>query len=445
MFYIIETQEQLDKFKTYDLSDSFVEFITQDDRMHPALSEVSLVYIKPSKSRTGFILPVDHSEGFSLPLNDIIALIDDKVHNLTVLDAKKAKYHLNEQRSVKDLKMFQFLENGKDIDSSTYNTVAHNFLYGKYPSRIDINKLIPISKHQEKWNNLVKDLKIKQGSYKKYHSFYSNDVNNAFRKIESNGIGVDHDRLFNHYTLKNPLMSEISGMIFSQYNLYTATGRPSNAFNGINFAAMNKGDSSREFIIPKHDRLIEMDYSSYHPRILADLVDYSFEEEDIHTHLGKMYFGVDELTQEQYDESKGMTFKNMYTNQGDNLGIPFFDKVKELKDYLWEMYKEKGYIKSPLSKMKLKGIESKTKILPYLLQKYETERNVIVINQLHEYLVDKTTELVMYSYDSFLFDYSNHDEPEIIQDLKNILEDGNRYPVSLSQGKNYATLKRFTL
>ena len=38
------------------------------------------------------------------------------------------------------------------------------------------------------------------------------------------------------------------GMFYSEYNLFTSTGRPSNRFGGINFAALNKKDGSRETV-----------------------------------------------------------------------------------------------------------------------------------------------------------------------------------------------------
>ncbi len=36
------------------------------------------------------------------------------------------------------------------------------------------------------------------------------------------------------------------GLVYSDYNIYTSTGRPSNAFGGINFAALNKNDKPRK-------------------------------------------------------------------------------------------------------------------------------------------------------------------------------------------------------
>ena len=43
------------------------------------------------------------------------------------------------------------------------------------------------------------------------------------------------------------------GLVYSEYNPYTTTGRPSNRFGGTNFAALNKTDGSREKYISRFD------------------------------------------------------------------------------------------------------------------------------------------------------------------------------------------------
>ena len=53
---------------------------------------------------------------------------------------------------------------------------------------------------------------------------------------------------------KNGLMTT-TGYVFSEYNLFTSTGRPSNRFGGINFAALNKKDGSRERFISRYSSI----------------------------------------------------------------------------------------------------------------------------------------------------------------------------------------------
>jgi hypothetical protein len=204
---------------------------------------------------------------------------------------------------------------------------------------------------------------------------------------------------------------------------------------------MNKNDGSRKSFIAENDRLVEFDYQSYHIRILAYHIGYVFDS-DIHSHLAKYYFGTDEITRSQYEESKSLTFKLLYTDSisEEVADIPFFAKVKEYKESLWNIYRKQGYIESIISKRPIRGITSKTQILPYILQNYETERNILVLNDIFKYLACKRTKLVLYNYDSFLFDYSKEDGKQTLCDIQMILEQDD-YKTSCKHGSNYQEMK----
>ena len=75
--------------------------------------------------------------------------------------------------------------------------------------------------------------------------------------------------------------------VYTQYNLKTLTTRPSNTFNGVNYAALNKENGSRQCFIPRNDLLVELDISAYHPTLLAKLIGYDFGDKDIHAAAGK--------------------------------------------------------------------------------------------------------------------------------------------------------------
>jgi len=65
--------------------------------------------------------------------------------------------------------------------------------------------------------------------------------------------------------------------VYSDYNIYTSTGRPSNAFGGINFAALNKNDGTREKFVSRfgeNGTLVQFDYEAFHLRLAADLIGY---------------------------------------------------------------------------------------------------------------------------------------------------------------------------
>lgn len=442
MYYIIETEEQLEKFSAYDFTNCFVDVIPSNDNCHPKLADISLIYIKPFRSRMGFMLCLDHTEAFSLSKESVEAFIINKLGNIYAIDGKRMRYFTKRDSALYCLKMANYLATGDIIDESKFNTTAHNFFCQKYEYRSDINKIIPIAKHFEKYEKLISSIKVDYAWFKtKYYKLYGGLAPRLFNSIESNGISIDNDVFFSHYTPKEALMSVKSYKTYSQYNLYTATGRPSNAFNGINYAAMNKNDGSRKSFIAENDRLVEFDYQSYHIRILAYHIGYVFDS-DIHSHLAKYYFGTDEITRSQYEESKSLTFKLLYTDSisEEVADIPFFAKVKEYKESLWNIYRKQGYIESIISKRPIRGITSKTQILPYILQNYETERNILVLNDIFKYLACKRTKLVLYNYDSFLFDYSKEDGKQTLCDIQMILEQDD-YKTSCKHGSNYQEMK----
>lgn len=439
MFYIIETPEQLAKFSEYNLEHSFIEPILYNDNYHPVLTEVSAYYIKPMQSRTGFILPISHSETLSLSQESILELFANKVRKAYVFDAKRTFYHLNLQVPVLCLKTAKFMESGEILDINSFNQPIHNWLYASHGSRYDINRIIPISKLTEKYDNFVsanKDL-FKSAIYKKgYYKFYNHLVNTSLYEIERQGLTANIELIQEQHPDSNIDFMSDGEKIYTQYNQYTHTGRPSNAFNKVNFGALNKSDGERSMLIPGNDLLVEFDYSSYHPRILANLTGYDFKGEDIHTHLGKMYYETDELTEDQYSEIKKINFRNLYVQSKEFLNFAFFRGVYELTNRLWYEYNDKGWIESIISKKPIRGITSKTQILPYLLQSYETERNCIMMNQLQELLTDTKSKLILYTYDSFLIDYSKEDGKEILEQVQSVLEtDG--FTVSVKVGKNY--------
>lgn len=77
-----------------------------------------------------------------------------------------------------------------------------------------------------------------------------------------------------------------------------------------------------------------------------------------------------------------------------------------------------------------------------MLQNLETEFNAGLINDLMQRLDGKNTKLILYTYDSFLFDYSPKDTPAII---KSILETFKEIPFHLKAGFNYNELKQINL
>ena len=53
------------------------------------------------------------------------------------------------------------------------------------------------------------------------------------------------------------------------------------------------------------------------------------------------------------------------------------------------------------------------------------------------YLQNKKTNVVLYTYDAFLFDFSKEDGKETLEDIKKILEEGTKYPVKFKYSKDF--------
>ena len=273
-----------------------------------------------------------------------------------------------------------------------------------------------------------------------------NDVYDTYNKvvipnlsyIENNGIYVEPTKVdLNHKKHVND-----NNLLFSEYNIFTSTGRPSNRFGGINFAALNKDDGSREPFQSRYGKngmLVEYDFDSYHVRLIADIIGYKFPNGSVHKYLGDQY-GIDD-----YNESKGMTFKLLYggipKEVSDN--IPFFGKVSEYIKVKWREYKRSFSVKSDIYNREIKSQNlfnmNSNKLFNYLIQLDETENNMNVITGIKEYLKDKDTKLVLYNYDSFLFDYCQKDGKNILNEIKNIIEN-NKFPTKVKAGKNYNSL-----
>jgi len=443
VYYIIETEEQLSKFSKYNFSKCVVDVVTNNDQWHLSCSFISLLYIRPHKSRAGFIIPISHTESSTISYDKVLFFLENITEDIYAIDSKRFKYYFSKIKNLYCLKASYYVKENAAFTEGDFDTVAHKFFYSRYDTLESINTIIPISKHYEKLEAISAILK-KYISHTDvpYYNLYGRIAPEVFYNIERTGLSIVEKEFDSFFSLKNKKASIEGTKVYTQYNLFTSTGRPSNAFNGVNYAALNKENTSRKCFVPNNDYFLEFDYSSYHLKILCDLIGYNFDQKDIHTHLASFYFDTKEVTAEQYAEGKGMTFRLLYTesNIKELEEIPFFKKVRDFKKQVWEEYKSKGFIKSIYSGRPLKNIDSITQILPHILQNYETERNIEVMHKIINLLKRKSTKLVLYCYDSFLFDFSKKDGRDLIDMLLDCLEADN-YSVSIKYGKNYNDLK----
>jgi len=406
-------------------------------------SSISLLYVYCIDSSNEYILCYDHSESESL---DIQTLTDylNAVEKIFCYDKRRLlKY--SSKNNVIDIDLVQWFYSNKHLDED-YDTNTHDQFYRTYENLSDINVVIPISKHYDRCKRIREQFfdvldYFEDQSYGTTPSYdYYDFILRTLYNVESSGLYVDHKLFTKHF--KDTIYD--NKLVFSEYNIYTTTGRPSNRFNGINYAALNKEDGSRAAFISrfKNGILVQFDYDAYHLRLLADLIDYKFPDGiSVHEHLGKMYFEKDTLTEDEYQESKQISFKLLYGGiSKEYLSIDFFAKIKQYTDLLFEKFNEDGFIESPLAGRKLyrKFFTdiNPSKLLNYFIQIYETERNISIISSILELLQSNESKLILYTYDSFLFDLNVYNE-DLIGQIKTILEQENKFPVKFTKGTNY--------
>jgi hypothetical protein len=429
MFYIIERQEQLDKLGPFN--DCFVQFIQQNDNYHPKLSPLSLIYVRDITQHKGYVLCLDHNESFALSQQDVFEWLLGNTDRLFVLNKKEAMYHFNYPDKLYDI---NFIEHP---DLTGIFTSCHTFYYRQHTANPITNKLIPISKHYEECElmfNIVLPIIQQYRSNNVVYAFNNGPLTRVFHDIESNGIKVDKQCFIDAYgkDLQYPQLNLSKGRIYSQYNLYTLTGRPSNTYNSINFAALDKNNGERLCYRPTNDKFVEFDIQGYHPRILGDMIDFNFGDKNTYETLSEL-LGVTP------QEAKELTFKQLYGGVWKEYrNQPFFRDIVTLTDGIWDEYQ---YGKQYATRNRIFTLDkdmTQSKLLNYIIQSHETSNNVVMLDNILNYLRDKQTKLVLYVYDSILIDYASSDGDQVLLDIKDMIH----YPVNIKTGKNYHVLEK---
>lgn len=417
MYWLVENEEQLSVLKNSSYKKAFIEVIPYNDTFHPIQNPISLVYIRPIEASKGFMVCITHSEC----LNALNTRINDLLNKFEVLYCrdKKEILHYFPIKTLYDI-------NTPPNPYIRPTTPTHELYYRQYKDNPELNLIIPIVKHYELCENIFEDLKANINTKKtKYDEFFNSRVSVVFNAIERSGIRI-HNETFSGY------FHAVDGeYVNTQFNLKTTTTRPSNKFNNVNYAALNKENGCRKSFIPRNNRFVEIDISAYHPSLSARLVGYDFAGVDIHSHFASLY-GVD------YKKSKELTFKQLYGGVFKNYkSLEFFQKIEKYVGELWSRFQSDGFVECKVSgyRYKKENLDNMNpqKLFNYILQNLETSTNVLILWDIICILRKYKTQLVLYTYDSFLLDVDDN-ETEVLEKIRKVFK---KYKLNIKEIEGY--------
>ncbi len=445
---IVETVTEFNNMiSTIGDRDVLIYPILTDTKIHPAMNSVCILAVLCEDDL--FILPFNHNDAINLDINLLNKLsFSGKVNT----PSKKVLNHVMPHlANVYDIDSMEYLQSGHVTESANFLTPCHKRFYQLYDKQLRVNKSVPLMRHLEFIESYFAHLKQFECQYDRSYTFLNDTAIPALQYLESTGIHIDTDVMDIRYGTKlNRYVS--NNLLYSEYNLFTITGRPSNKFGGVNFAALNKKDGSRKMYTSRFDRgvIVMADYESFHLRLIADMIGFTFPLDiPVHEYLGCQYFNKQTLTEDEYNESKQITFRLLYGEERDGNVPDFFKAVYRYIDSLMVLFDRQGYIVSPYYNRKLfkDRMENPTpsKIFNYMVQLAETEVNLTAINKLKSLFDGKQSKPTLYTYDSILFDYNIDDGKELLLSAIEILSQNSKFPMRVYFGSNYDGMKRLNM
>jgi DNA polymerase I-like protein with 3'-5' exonuclease and polymerase domains len=450
---MVDSETDYNKFLQENCNDDlFLHLLFEDDKLHSINSTPCVLFVFNLNTEELFYINFTHQDSpFSKPVQDVFSDLDSFIGRFFVLDKKSWIQH-SIIKDVLDINLGVHLSKGEIITIDDFETAAHRFLKFTFASYSSINKSIPLLKHKEMVSDIcVKIKKIYDTDIFKEKFFHkiNSDIIEPLSELESNGIFVDKKSFKNFFELE----PSTNGLVYSQYNILTSTGRPSNRFDGVNYAALNKEDGSRGCFVSRFGEdgmMVLIDYSSFHPRIICELIDFKLPlDVDFYPYLAKLCFKKSEVDQKDIDDIKTLTFRQIYGGIEDKYShIQYFYNLNKFINSNWDQFKQYGYSKTPFFERKIMTHHitdpNPNKLFNYILQATETEISVPIIGKINTFLKDFKSKAILYTYDSLLFDVHKSEFNTIKTDVVDIMKTG-RFPVKVYVGRSYNSLGQITL
>lgn len=407
---MIDTIEVLDSLNINYSDNYYIKLIVSNNKFHPRLlsneDNLLAIYLYNVESKKSEVINICHRD--YLPLSKTyVNLFLSKFQNLFTDDRKYIKYFLD--LKVKSLKHF-----AGEIE------VPYKNEHSEYKR---CNQRRSLSKIKEHMDGIIRKIDFNI-IYGKYYFFYD-ELEDILFDLESTPFKINKEILQSHY--KHTLFNVDADTLYQYHTLNKY--RPSNSFNNINLYALNKNTDVRKMIVPNNDMLINLDYKACHISLLFNTIGMSLDG-DIYELLSYELYG----NRDRREDIKAMVFKIFFSEElyySENNG--YFAHILNFKEKLLSEIKSNSVYLPIINE----NVESITKVSDFF-QLYETINNVYKIRKILSYIKGYKTKLILYTYDSFLFDFDKS-ELFLLKGIKNILEEMN-LKVSMSVGYNYLEL-----
>src|ERR1035437_3611089 len=446
---MIETIRDYTKFNRETVGhDIIISVIPEDDRsIHVSASKLSAMLVKDLGTDKTYAFSFGHPDcPFQVDRGSFITNIQIQSLRKVWCFDKKSSDQLLRIPNYLDIDLFTHLKENWMIDLNSCETSAHKLIKRNNYKERNINNVIPLLKHKEMFEEMCDKVRVIVNLSDELDAGYikeNSTILGTLAELENTGIHVNRDCFKNHFDAS----VYDNDIVYSQYNVYTATGRPSNRFEGVNYAALNKQDGCRRCFTSRHGengKMVLIDYSAFHPRIISYLIKFPLGiDTDIYTYLGELYFNR-KITEYDMDEVKRITMRQFYGGVEEKYHhIKYLSHSKEYIERYWEEFQKNGFIKTPLFGRVItnKHLQSPNpyKLLNYILQATETEVAISTLRKIQNFLANRKTKAVLYTYDSLLFDFYKLDGKELLDQISAIMK-GNRFPIKIYEGDSYDSI-----
>ena len=406
---------------------------------HPSIGKICLVYYKFTNGQS-YILGKGHSD--TLAHYDLIFPVNGYILN------KKDSMQLTDLVShLKDINSLWYTSGNKLGDvSEHYSVWMQSFLQTfsdttLLSKKLPINNIIPMTVWQKVLDSFVESMIRSMPDESVSFKFFNDIVIPSLAAIEKNGLYVNTTKFDETFVGKRHCVA--NSLVYTSYNPFTVTSRPSNAYQGINYAALNKSDGSRgvfESRFGESGILLQLDFDAYHLRLLANAMGIELPSNSLHEVLAQEYFGTSEITPEQYEEGKKVTFQFLYGNITPTEDMP--QLLRNVHNHIVTIvkeYKTNNCLQTPSGRQITQIDGGMHKVFNYYVQSLEAETTYKMLHSLVENLKGMKSKAVLYTYDSVLFDVELSELEQVKQIIDNSI-DTKQFPITLSAGNDYNAL-----